>query len=251
MLPTSTIARKRCRERGLMMSGSSDRRPKSGVKRTSGGRSTRRSVGPRGHEYWIYRPAHVPDPAPILVTVHGISRNAREQVQLFRPWADQYGFVLIAPLFPADGSARYQRLESDEPADRADRVLHRILRDAEELTGISTDRPFFFGFSGGGQFVHRYTMAYPERVAAAVLGAPGWFTFPDREEKYPLGLKGARTRLSGSFDPDRFLCVPTTVLVGERDTERDAALNANPLIDRRQGLNRLERGRNWIRRGGG
>ena len=216
--------------------------------RTSGlcGRSARRMLLPGGHEYWLYVPPRIALPARVLLAVHGISRNAREQVQLFQPWADKYGLVLIAPLFLDQGSSRYQRLESKEPENRSDRVLQRILDEVEELTGIATARCYFFGFSGGGQFVHRYAMAYPGRVKAAVLGAPGWYTYPDSAVEYPFGLRDARSRLGDSFDPEEFLQIPIAVFVGERDVARDASLNTRPTIDRRQGMNRLDRGRYWI-----
>ena len=49
-----------------------------------------------------------------------------------------------------------------------------------------------------------------------------------------------------SIDPNRFLTIPTCVLVGAEDTLRDGELNQSPSIDRQQGHNRLWRANAWI-----
>ena len=46
----------------------------------------------------------------VLVCVHGVSRNALEQIQLLRPYAERFGFALIAPLFEPNVFRDYQRL---------------------------------------------------------------------------------------------------------------------------------------------
>jgi pimeloyl-ACP methyl ester carboxylesterase len=38
---------------------------------------------------------------------------------------------------------------------------------------------YLSGHSGGAQFVQRYALAHPERVAASVLSSAGWYTFPN------------------------------------------------------------------------
>jgi pimeloyl-ACP methyl ester carboxylesterase len=99
-----------------------------------------------------------------------------------------------------------------------------------------------FGFSGGGQFAHRYALFYPRRVARQVLGAPGWYTFPDPEHRYPLGLRTAPPEWPKlTFNPGRFLRIPTLVLVGEHDNRRDRELNRTRQVDVHQGLDRMER----------
>jgi hypothetical protein len=89
-------------------------------------------------------------------------------------------------------------------------------------------------------------MAYPERVAAMVVGAAGWYTFPDAERAYPRGIGHSHSLGDLRFDPDAFLRVPALVMVGERDDGRDPELRQSRHIDRQQGTTRLERGRRWI-----
>jgi pimeloyl-ACP methyl ester carboxylesterase len=183
--------------------------------------------------------------APVLVVVHGISRNAREQVEAFGERAARLGMVTVGPLFSRRHFPGYQRLgHSRRGLESAPHVaLEAILTEVAETTGADTSRVFLFGFSGGAQFAHRFTMRYPERVRSLVAASAGWYTFPDVEEPFPRGL--GPTPLAAGTDPQRFLRVPTLVLVGEGDEHRDHALNTSRALDLQQGRTRVERGRRW------
>jgi pimeloyl-ACP methyl ester carboxylesterase len=89
-------------------------------------------------------------------------------------------------------------------------------------------------------------MFYPKRVARMVLAAPGWYTFPDPDRKYPFGLKPTRDWPKLKFSLEQFLQIPTLVVVGEEDDLRDKDLNRDREIDSFQGLNRIERAERWI-----
>lgn len=114
------------------------------------------------------------------------------------------------------------------------------------LTGVETRKTHLFGYSGGGQFVHRYAFTYPEQVAAMVIGASGWYTFPDPDLDYPLGLRRTANSPAVCQNPAEFLNIPACVLVGDKDTRRDAKLNKSRRIDAHQGTTRLERGQRWV-----
>jgi hypothetical protein len=91
-------------------------------------------------------------------------------------------------------------------------------------------------------------MAYPQRVAGLAITASGWYTWPDENRAFPIGM-GHTDRLPDlRFNLEQFLQIPVSVLVGAGDTERDPALRQTPGVDRRQGRNRLQRGRRWVRR---
>ncbi len=196
--------------------------------------------------YFLYVPRHGAINASVFVTVHGISRNAREHAESFASFAEHCGVVLVAPYFSQHDFPDYQRLGRKGKGARADLALDRIVTEVGRLTGAQTGKLFLFGYSGGAQFVHRYTLAHPQRVAKAVLGAPGWYTFPDPTVKYPKGIAQAKSLPGVTFDPSGFLAIPTCVLVGERDVRQDVALNKSPKIERQQGATRLERGGHWI-----
>src|SRR5262245_8097850 len=196
-------------------------------------------------EYLLYVPSRAVRGAPILVTVHGISRNVDEHARLFAPYAEEHGVVLIAPSFTEERNHGYQRL-SEAHGRRADRLLDAIVNEVAASTGADGRRFRLFGFSGGAQFAHRYTLAHPERVIRAAIGAAGWYTFPDERTPYPYGLGRSKDHPDLSFDPGRFLRVPITVFVGEDDTAGGESLRRNPEVDRQQGTTRLERARRWV-----
>ncbi len=196
-------------------------------------------------DYIVYIPKDRRDERKILYTIHGISRNAQEHIEGFIPQAERYGAVVLAPLFPKTHFPRYQQLGTSANQERADMAFEHVLQDAQEWLRIPPAPMHMFGFSGGGQFVHRYAMFYPKRVAKMVLAAPGWYSFPDPERKYPYGIKSSPDWPNLTFAMERFLQIPTLVMVGEEDDLRDSDLNKARAIDSFQGLNRIERAEHW------
>ncbi|WP_282937325.1 alpha/beta hydrolase [Paenibacillus sp. RC67] len=197
--------------------------------------------------YYVYKPASAKQDSPMFVTVHGTSRDAKLHAEKFAPFADAYGVVLIAPLFSEERAPNYQQLGGKGKQVRADRQLDLIVEETGRITSASTKQLYLFGYSGGGQFAHRYAMAHPERIARLVVGAAGWYTFPDRSLSYPQGIReGIPDMPDLLLDPMKFLSIPTLVLVGERDTNHGDALEQSPDIDAQQGGNRVERGQRWV-----
>lgn len=198
--------------------------------------------------YYLSLPKAGQRQSRVLVSVHGISMNAWEHAEAFARYCDQHHLTVVAPFFPPGHFRGFQRFGHGpkKPGPRSDHALDAILDEVAEVFGVPTDRIYMFGFSGGGQFVHRYAMANPGRVIAVAMGSPGWFTFPNAQDPFPRGIAPADCDGSGGFDPDRFLKVPMAVWVGSNDHARDAALRASADIDEQQGMSRIERGRRWI-----
>lgn len=194
--------------------------------------------------YFLYAPASAGPGAELFVSVHGLARNAVSHVMRFRKYAERAGAVLIAPFFSKDQHRLFQRLAPGAGGRRPDAALNAAIEEVERMLKRPPAPAYFFGYSGGGQFVHRYAMRHPARVKSAVLAAPGWFTFPNPETPFPHGL--APSSGEADIDIDRFLTIPLSVVVGEEDVERDGALNKSEIIDKAQGRNRLERATNWV-----
>lgn len=204
------------------------------------------TAAPHALDYLAYCPAGVERSAPLLVAVHGYTRNAVEQAERFAPLCEAAGAVLVAPHFDAERYRDYQRL--GVRGLRADAALEALVGELRARLGLLLGRIALFGFSGGGQFVHRLVMAHPNRFTSAAVAAPGWFTFPSREQAWPLGLRGARKRLGVALRPEAFLRIPMLVAVGEHDDdERAENLRREPLLDAQQGTTRLERATRWVR----
>lgn len=195
--------------------------------------------------YFVYVPQALSEEKKILYSIHGISRNAKEHIEGFTTQAEKHGVIIIAPLFPKASFPRYQQLGTAANQERADMAFDHVLQDAHEWLGIPPAPMHMFGFSGGGQFLHRYAMFYPKRIARMVLAAPGWYSFPDPDRKYPYGIKSTNDWPNLKFALEKFLQIPALILVGEEDDLRDKDLNKIREIDSFQGLNRVERAERW------
>jgi pimeloyl-ACP methyl ester carboxylesterase len=194
--------------------------------------------------YFLYVPASAGPETELFVSVHGLARNAVSHVVRFRALAESAGVACLAPCFSRADHRRFQHLAPGRDGIRPDDALKAVIDEVCGLLGRPAGPAAFFGYSGGGQFVHRYAMRHPDRVRAAVLAAPGWFTFPDPAAPFPYGLAAGGT--APAIDIEPFLRIPVSVIVGDRDKARDDALNKSPAIDRAQGANRLERAQNWV-----
>ena len=196
-------------------------------------------------EYFVHAPSSCRDGAPIVVAIHGQSRNADQQARLLAAHSEARGAILVAPLFSAEQHPDYQRLGRVGRGKRADIALNLIVAEVAAITGASAERFCIFGFSGGAQFAHRYTMANPHRVAGAVIASAGWYTFPDQAKRYPYGLRMNRRHPGIRFDAEEFLQIPMTVIVG-KDDDSQVGLRRTIRIDREQGTTRVERARRWV-----
>jgi pimeloyl-ACP methyl ester carboxylesterase len=203
-----------------------------------------RLPGPPDTDFLVRLPERLRAPAPILVSVHGLARNPLQNLVDLTHTADRLGAILIAPFFSKERHRGFQWLETWKGGMRADLVLNALIAKIAATYNGDPGRVIMFGFSGGGQFCHRFAMVHPSRVACVITVAAGWYTFPD-EVAFPLGTNPDR---SGRVQPDLngFLRVPTLVAVGARDTERNASLNQRPEIDERQGPNRVVRAQRWV-----
>jgi pimeloyl-ACP methyl ester carboxylesterase len=198
-----------------------------------------------GPSFFTYVPASCDVDAPVLVFVHGYNRRVQEQLRLLRPLADRTGRALVAPYFSRELQPRYQRLGRGSDGRRADGFFDDCVAEATAALGLRAQPFVLLGFSGGAQFAHRYAMLRPGRVAQLIAIAAGWYTFPDSEEPFPRGLDVRRKLRRADLNPEHFLAVPTTVIVGEDDCD-DVNVRRSAALDRQQGRTRVERARRWV-----
>jgi pimeloyl-ACP methyl ester carboxylesterase len=196
--------------------------------------------------YYRYIPADLRRAAaPVLVSVHGISRNAREHALACLPIAQKLGCALIAPLFSREFCQGYQQLGLTRGGRRADTLLDRIVAEVVAAADLEARPIYLFGFSGGAQFAHRYALLHPERVARLAVASAGWYTMPDPRLQFPEGMslgEGARE----TPDVESFLAIPMLVSVGGQDLGRDRHVRSEPTLDASQGRTRLERAFTYV-----
>lgn len=203
-----------------------------------------RIAGPPATEFLVRLPSRPRRPAPILASVHGLARNPLQNLMYLSEAADRLGAILIAPYFSKERHRGFQWLEPWKGGARADLILRDAIAQIAGAYGGDARKLVLFGFSGGGQFCHRFAMLHPAETVAAVSVAAGWYTFPT-DAAFPMGTGPSK---SGELKPDLsgFLRVPVLVAVGSRDTDRNETLNQQADIDERQGPNRLVRAQRWV-----
>lgn len=181
----------------------------------------------------------------IFFVIHGYSRTYDSY---FEKWmdtnvAETENVVMIAPLFDTTLFQHYQILNIW--GIRADLRLIELGNQFINWLNLDNERFYMFGFSGGGQFVHRFAMTHPDKIDRAVAGAPGWYTFPT-DSFYPYGVQTTILHPWNLHFYLEYTCNSNLgLIVGDEDTERTSNLMQSPLADS-QGENRLERAQNWF-----
>ena len=161
-------------------------------------------------------------PLPLVVLQHGTGRRGPQYRDNFADFAEVHNAVVLAPLFPA---------AIDDPADlhnfkfikyhdiRFDVILLSMVDEVAEKLDIDSERFLLHGFSGGGQFAHRFFYLHPDRLRAISIGAPGRLTLIDETQDWWLGWKGMEDALGIAPKPELLSSVPVQMVVGGRDVE--------------------------------
>ncbi|KAI1101043.1 alpha/beta-hydrolase [Jackrogersella minutella] len=166
--------------------------------------------------------APAPAKLPLVVSVHGTRRHVYDVYDL-APLADSTPCAILAPLFPTglDGPNdidSYKLLRSKTL--RSDLALLSMLDEvAVRWPDIDTDKIFLMGFSGGGQFAHRFLYLYPERLAAVSIGAPGFTTVLDDQRNWPAGTKDVDALFERNINKDLIRKVSIQLIVGSADVK--------------------------------
>ncbi|KAJ7797519.1 hypothetical protein B0H14DRAFT_54885 [Mycena olivaceomarginata] len=120
---------------------------------------------------------------------------------------------------------------------RFDEVLLGMVAQAGGVWRVETERFWLHGFSGGGQFAHRFLYLHPQRLHGVSIGAPGGSRI--RGCSTGSGRRGWRMsrRCSGSrLILRRWRASRCSLWSGEKDTDGSALGK-----DDKAGTNRVER----------
>jgi len=120
----------------------------------------------------------------ILVAVHGTSYNPITYYHFFKQMAEDNDLALLVPYFRENDWPSYQRVFAADDK-RADLYLQTAIDELVAANNANGTDLYMYGQSGGGQFVHRYMMAYPDDISKIVISAPGYWTFPRDDWEYP------------------------------------------------------------------
>jgi poly(3-hydroxybutyrate) depolymerase len=175
--------------------------------------------------YCLYVPAaHDPAgaPLPLVVLQHGTARTAMRYRDEYAEWAEQVGCVLLAPLYPGGIEVpgdlhNFKFLKFGEL--RFDLELLAIVDEVAERYNVTADQFYLHGFSGGGQFAHRFFLLHPDRLAGISIGAPGRITRLDDTRMWWLGTKDVAEIFGAPVDLAAMRDVPVQLVVGAADVE--------------------------------
>jgi poly(3-hydroxybutyrate) depolymerase len=195
-------------------------------------------------QYFVRMPKHYSKDSKLLILVHGITRKPLQMLSLLAKDVDKHQPIMVAPLFDRQTWRGYQQLNCMHSKERADNALLSVISDLTETLDLQKTRCNLVGFSGGGQFAHRFAFAHPDRIEKLVTISAGWYTHPDNQLQYPYGTKTDNNH--GITFLDKPYSSHTLALVGDNDIHVDSSLNMDPRIIEIQGLNRVERAKKWI-----
>ena len=199
----------------------------------------------KDYEYLIYKPKSFKRNNGLLIIVHGGGRTARSvlgHLHFFKNLSEKSGLLLVVPYFSTTRFKSYQLLFEK----REDLQLKKIISKVSKKYHADKRTIYFWGHSGGGQFIHRYILFYPDGIKSAIVSGPGFWTFPDYNTRYPYGLSNPYRVIPEGLKAGLkiFTRVPIAVFTGEFDNRRDASLNKSKRADH-QGRNRVERAVHW------
>jgi predicted peptidase len=175
--------------------------------------------------YCLYVPAAhktTTRPLPLIVVMHGTQRTAERYRDAYREFAEENDAVILAPLFPA-GIAEPGDLHGFKKLRfhgiRFDELLLDIVAEVGERYLVETERLYLHGFSGGGQFAHRFAYLHPERLAAVSIGAPGRVTRINPDVPWWPGTADLREQFGKDLDLPALRRVAVHMVVGAEDTD--------------------------------
>ena len=126
----------------------------------------------QGMDCFVYLP-DTTDPSvtyQLLVGVHGAGGKGKGAAGL-QNWAQRGDVIVIGPSFETKGEHPYQNGDGIH----AEKLI--ALFDTLKKSHKLRDKMFLHGFSGGSQFVHRFTMLHPKLVCGVSAHSGGtWAT---------------------------------------------------------------------------
>jgi poly(3-hydroxybutyrate) depolymerase len=197
---------------------------------------------------YTYRPARCDAKCPLVIVLHGVSRDAANYRGFWEAAADRYGLVIAAPEFSRKAWPKAAAYNLGDvvahPRDPSKWSYSAVEHLFDEIAGGRAGY-VLFGHSAGGQFVHRMALFLPGcRATMMVAANPGWYTMPEwragrAADPFPYSLVGSP---AGAGELKQAFARPFLLMQGTADVdEHDKDLVHSPAADR-EGANRYRRG---------
>jgi len=206
------------------------------------------------------------EPKRILVIAHGTPDSgqtavaaAEKFVKRWTDFANKKKLLLISVAFDREnfgsegkwGYGGYRGLFGRHIG--ADEHVIQLVDEYQSYCSIQDGRFLLYGHSAGGQFLNRFCVTHPDRIAAAVASAPGRFAFPTDAARWPYGsgrferdvswAENEKSKVVVEPDLAKFklaASLPITIVYGEEDLDKQPKRDAHP------GTTRIDYGRGWV-----
>ncbi|MGH8618769.1 MAG: alpha/beta hydrolase [Burkholderiales bacterium] len=212
------------------------------------------TAGGETFDVWTYKPVGYRG-GPLLMTFHGLGRNAEAYRDAARPLADRFGLLVVAPQFDAKRFPGWRYHSAGLVRERFVAGVEELSLEPEEqwtsrhVLGLvdaarqAEGRPglgyLLLGHSAGGQMLSRIVAFTPTSARGILIANPSSFVWPSRDRRFPYGFGGLPERLADDAALRRYLNQPLTVLTGTADTgAKDLDTRPGAVA---QGANRHER----------
>jgi phospholipase/carboxylesterase len=140
--------------------------------------------------------------APLVISLHGATRDADRGIALFRSLADEHGFVLLAP---ASGEQTWDGIQGLFGEDV--KFINQAMERTYELRRIDPARVAMAGFSDGASYSLSIGLANGD-LFSAVFGFSSGFIIPgERIGKPPVFMS------HGTIDPILPIALCSRVIV--------------------------------------
>ena len=188
----------------------------------------------------------------LLFLVHGGSRAAEKYINDWISFSKDRNVVLVAPEFSKKYYPEYAFLMMSKENGKSlndeslyiNNSLGLLFDFFKAKLKLSTSNYRLYGHSGGSQFVHRYLLLSNDtRIEKAAMANAGFYTFLDDEITYPFGTKKMK------ISDERikwFYRLKGGVFLGSADNDSNHESLPRMRKARKQGKNRLERGKNFF-----
>ena len=188
----------------------------------------------------------------LLFLMHGGSRAAEKYINDWISFSKDRNVVLVAPEFSKKYYPEYAFLMMSKENGKSlndeslyiNNSLGLLFDFFKAKLKLSTSNYRLYGHSGGSQFVHRYLLLSNDtRIEKAAMANAGFYTFLDDEMTYPFGTKKMK------ISDERikwFYRLKGGVFLGSADNDSNHESLPRMRKARKQGKNRLERGKNFF-----
>ncbi len=193
----------------------------------------------------LFVPDSAASNAPIVLVMHGASRNADDYRDNWIEVAEACEVIIAAPEFSQERFPRSARYNLGGLADAGEEpaafdVVGRVFEAVQDTYVPDTSDYVMFGHSAGSQFVHRYAMFRPDpRMRRAVGANAGWYTVPDPAIAWPYGFAGA-PETPPSFEA--VAAFPIELHLGTQDNDPNGRSLRRTPEALAQGAGRFDRG---------